>query len=99
MHIKYLNERETLDIKCTLQSIDDWPHRAEKQGRNQELPTVPRTKTLYLSGQRIHSLIKKNKTKRRLSKPFHIYIVGAMLLYWLTNSIINLYLPNVTRVT
>ena len=77
MHIKYLNERETLDIKCTLQSIDDWPHRAEKQGRNQELPTVPRPKTLYLSGQRIHSLIKKNKTKRRLSKPFHIYIYSG----------------------
>ena len=24
MHIKYLNEREALDIKCTLQSTDDW---------------------------------------------------------------------------
>ena len=24
MHIKYLNERKALDIKYTLQSIDDW---------------------------------------------------------------------------
>ena len=24
MHIKGLNEREVLDIKCTLQSTDDW---------------------------------------------------------------------------
>ena len=24
MHIRYLNERKTLDIKSTLQSTDDW---------------------------------------------------------------------------
>ena len=37
MHIKYLNERETLDIKCTLQSIGDWARLAILQVRDQEL--------------------------------------------------------------
>ena len=47
MHIKYLNERETLDIKCTLQSNGDWTRLAILQGRNQEL-CRPKTERIII---------------------------------------------------
>ena len=42
MHMKYLDERETLDIKCTILSTEDqvdWTRHTGEAGGNQELPT------------------------------------------------------------